>query len=137
MTMGLFNFFSAKSGNQDKFLSEQDYKNKLAKQTGMTPLTLVQLRKYDVTEDKELKLEYFFYTNTIDKAGLMAKELEELDYEVTFGQSGSDKKLFIVTGWTTPIKMSDAIVLNWAKQMCETGYKFDCDFDGWGTNPTQ
>ena len=135
--MGLFNFFSAKSGNQDKFLSEQDYKNKLAKQTGMTPLTLVQLRKYDVTEDKELKLEYFFYTNTIDKAGLMAKELEELDYEVTFGQSGSDKKLFIVTGWTTPIKMSDAIVLNWAKQMCETGYKFDCDFDGWGTNPTQ
>jgi regulator of RNase E activity RraB len=33
--------------------------------------------------------------------------------------------------------MDDGTVQSWAKEMCELGYKFDCDFDGWGTTPNQ
>ena len=47
------------------------------------------------------------------------------------------QKIFVITGWTSPIKMDENTVLNWTKDMCEVGYKYDCDFDGWGTNPDQ
>ncbi len=95
-----------------------------------------QLRKIDVSEDTELKLEYFFYTNTADKAKLFAEEIKKLNYEVTDKQSAYDNS-FIITGWTTKMKMEDKVVANWTKEMCELGYKFDCEFDGWGTSPNQ
>jgi regulator of RNase E activity RraB len=135
--MGLFRFFSTKQNGGGKFVTELDFKNKTTKQTQMTPQTMDQLRKINVTEDKELKLEYFFYTNTSDKAQAFATELQKWNYEVKHGQSAGDKKLFIITGWTTKMQMADNVVANWTKQMCELGYKFDCDFDGWGTSPDQ
>jgi hypothetical protein len=33
--------------------------------------------------------------------------------------------------------METTNVINWTKQMCKIGYQFDCEFDGWGTNPDQ
>ena len=60
----------------------------------------------------------------------MQGELDKLKYEVKFGSSLSNKKLFIITGWTIVMRMSNDIVLNWTKEMCEMGYNFDCDFDG-------
>ena len=31
------------------------------------------------------------------------------------------------------MQMSNEVVTKWVEQMCKLGYKFDCDFDGWGT----
>lgn len=135
ITMGLFDFF--KSNESGTFVSEQDFKKNISKQMQMTPMTMEQLRQIDVTEEKELKLEFFFYTNTTEKASQLETELIKLNYTVENRQSASNKKEFIVTGWTIKMKMSDAIVSNWTKEMCEIGYKFDCDFDGWGTSPDQ
>jgi regulator of RNase E activity RraB len=103
----------------------------------MTSRTFDQLRKLNVTDDQHLKLEFFFYTDTPGKAGQLATEMERLSYEVKHGVSEGDQSLFIVTGWTTKMKMSDEIVRTWTNKMCEIGYKFDCDFDGWETNPDQ
>ena len=136
ITMGLFNFLKQKSNN-GQFVSEIAFKNNRDKQMQMTPQTLDQLRKLDVAANKELKLEYFFYTNTADKAEKLAAEIGKLDYTVEYRISPGDKKLFIVTGWTTKMKMADDEVKQWTKQMCELGYKFDCKFDGWGTYPDQ
>ncbi len=96
-----------------------------------------QLRKVGVTPDKELKLEFFFYTDTVDKAQILAAEIQKLKYSVQHDRSAGDSNLFVVTGWTIKMKMTDSIVAEWAKQMCELGYKFDCDFDGWGTSIEQ
>lgn len=134
--MSLFNFLKPKT-NKGQFVNESDFKVNLKNQLLMSPQTLVQLRKHDVTTEKELKIEFFFYTNTSDKAILLAKELEKLNYIVQNRVSAGDKRLFIVTGWTTKIKMSEEVVKKWTNQMCEIGYKFDCEFDGWGTNPYQ
>lgn len=134
--MGIFNFLKQKS-NDGKFIDENAYKSTLEKQLKMTPQTLDQLRKLNVSEERELKLEYFFYTNTLEKAGQLATEIEKLNYSVKHGISAGDKKLFIITGWTTKMKMADAVVKQWTKEMCELGYKFDCEFDGWGTDPDQ
>lgn len=136
ITMGLFDFLKPKSNN-GQFVSEIAFNNNRDKQMQMTPQTLDQLRKLDVTADKELKLEYFFYTNTAEKAEKLAAEIGKLDYTVQHGVSAGDKKLFIVTGWTNKMKMADDEVKQWTKQMCELGYKFDCEFDGWGTDPGQ
>lgn len=134
--MGLFDFFKSKTNN-GQFVSETAFNNNRDKQMQMTPQTLEQLRNLNVTADKELKLEYFFYTNTADKAEQLATEIAKLNYAVQHGVSAGDKNLFIVTGWTTKMKMADEVVKQWTKQMCELGYKFDCEFDGWGTDPTQ
>jgi len=134
--MGLFDFLKTKSYN-GKFVSEISFNSNRDRQMQMSPQILDQLRKLNVTADKELKLEYFFYTNTADKAQHLANEIEKLNYTVQHGVSAGDKKLFRVTGWTTKMKMADEVVKQWTKQMCELGYKFDCEFDGWGTDPDQ
>jgi len=136
IVMGLFDFLKlkAKSG---QFVSETAFNINRDKQMQMTPQTLDKLRNLNVTADKELKLEYFFYTNTADKAEQLATQIAKLNYTVQHGVSGGDKKQFIVTGWTTKMKMAEQVVKQWTKQMCELGYKFDCEFDGWGTDPNQ
>ena len=136
LIMGIFDFLKPGS-NDGQFVSESSFKNNRAKQMQMTPQTLAQLREMKVTEDKELKLEYFFYTNTDIKAERLATEIGNLNYSVEHGVSAGDKKLFIVTGWSTKMRMTDDVVKQWTKKMCELGYKFDCEFDGWGTTPDQ
>lgn len=133
--MGILNIFKKASSGQ--FLTEKQFKSNSEKQIDLTPQTLNQLRELGVTENKELKLEFFFYSNTIEKVERLSEELKKMNYEVQFGQSEGDKKLFISTGWTAKMKMTNRTVTSWTKNMCEVGYKFDCDFDGWGTTPDQ
>ena len=134
--MGLFDFLKPKSNN-GVFVTEKAFISNRDKQMQMTSQVVEQLRKLNVTADKELKLEYFFYTNTAEKAEQLATEIGKMNYTVGHGVSAGDKKLFIITGWTTKMKMADEVVVQWTKQMCELGYKFDCEFDGWGTEPEQ
>ena len=135
--MNLFKIIQRKPGGNKRFVSEQDLKSNLTRQMNMTPQTLLQLRKYNVAEEKELKLEFFFYTDTMKKAEKLAGKIEKLKYEVKFGKAAGNSDHIMVTGWTTKIKMSESTLLSWTKKMCEIGYAFDCDFDGWGTNPDQ
>lgn len=134
--MGLFDFLKPKFHSR-KFVSETSFNINCDKQIQMTPEILDQLRKLNIVGDKELKLEYLFYTNTAEKAQQLATEIEKLNYTVQQGVSAGDKKLFTVTGWTTTMKMTVEVVKLWTKQMCELGYKFDCEFDGWRTDPDQ
>lgn len=134
--MGLFNFFKPKL-TDGQFVTEAAFRSNRNKQMQMTPQTLDQLRKINVSPEKELKLEFFFYTNTAGKAEMLATEIEKTGYSVQHGISAEDKKLFIVTGWTTKMKMTNEVVEQWTKRMCEVGYEYDCEFDGWGTEPDQ
>ena len=134
--MGLFDFLKPKS-NDGQFVTETAFIGNRDKQMQMTPQVLEQLRNLNVTADKELKLEYFFYTNKIEKAKQLATEIGKFNYTVGYGVSAGDPKLFVITGWTTKMRMADDVVIQWTKQMCELGYKFDCEFDGWGTDPEQ
>jgi len=133
--MGLFDFLKKSNGGQ--FVTESAFKSNLKKQVELAPQTLKQLREIGVTDDKQLKLEFFFYANTLDKVQNLSYELLKLNYEVHAGQSQGDTKLFIANGWTTRMKMDNETVERWTKEMVEVGYKFDCDFDGWGTSPDQ
>jgi len=134
--MGLFDFLKQKS-NDGRFVSEEAFNINRDKQVEMTPLTIQQLRKMNISADRELKLEYFFYTITAAKAEQLATEIGKLNYSVEYGVSAGNKKQYVITGWTTKMKITDEIVIQWTREMCELGYKFDCEFDGWGTMPDQ
>jgi len=137
--MGFFSslFGSKPNGGDGRFQSETAYAENRSRQLAMTPQTVVQLRKLGVTGESQLKLEYFFYTNTKEKAAALVQKLAELGYTASYDHSASDKKQFVVTGWTSPVKMDDETVLDWAGRMCDAGHEHDCEFDGWGTNPKQ
>src|SRR5437870_1400066 len=77
ITMGLFSsLFGCKRGGGDgRFQTDEAYTRNRAKQLAMTPQTVAQLPKYEVTAHTQLKLEYFFYTNTKEKAAALAQKL--------------------------------------------------------------
>jgi hypothetical protein len=138
ITMGLFSsLFGGKQGGDGHFQTEEAYAQNRARQLAMTPQTVAQLRKYAVTEESQLKLEYFFYTNTKEKAAVLAQKLTDMGYTGSYDHSASDKRQFVVTGWTSRLKMDDKAVLDWTARMCDLGHEHDCEFDGWGTNPKQ
>jgi hypothetical protein len=103
----------------------------------LTPATLKELRKHGVNSDTHLKLEYFFYTNSIEKASSLAKKLEKKKYSAEYRLSAHDSKTYLVNGWTDKMPMDEATVVKWTKEMCQIGYENDCEFDGWETTPMQ
>jgi hypothetical protein len=129
--VGLSDLFSR---HPRRFVSKEAFETNLEKQMAMTPQTLQQLRKYNVTPEKRLQLEFFFYTNTVENAVALAAELKNRNYKVNYGPSVSNEKVQLITGLSAEIIMSDAAVLDWTREMCTLGFKHDCDFDGWGTN---
>ena len=120
-----------------RFVSEQSFRENLAKQTTMTPQTMQQLRDYGVTHETTLRLEFFFYTDAQDKANSLVKALTGSGYEVQTRASAGKDRLLLITGWTTPLTMQDASVVAWTERMVRLGYEHDCEFDDWGTNPEQ
>jgi len=120
-----------------RYITESAFSQNRTKQTVMAPQTMAQLRKYGVSDETELKLEFFFYTNTEAKAVQLADDLKKKGYSVEQQPAAHDKALRVITGWTGKMKMTDAIVIAWTREMCELGYAADCEFDGWGTNPKQ
>jgi regulator of RNase E activity RraB len=120
-----------------RYFSRKAFEKNLERQLSMTPQTVKQLRGYGVTPEKELRLEFFFYTDTAEKAAALAAELLTRKYEVQHGPAAGGDKTQIVKGWTPKMPMNDRAVLDWTREMCTVGYTHDCEFDGWGTNPTQ
>jgi hypothetical protein len=136
--MGFFSkLFGGAPSEPGRFQTEAAYTKNRARQLTMTPQTMTQLRKYGVTPASQLKLEYFFYTNTPEKAATLAQHLASLGYTGDHGRSASGKKQYVITGWTPRLPMDDQSVLAWTALMCDTGHEHDCEFDGWGTNPQQ
>lgn len=130
----MFNIFR---GKPMKFISDRQYKDNLSTQLSMSPQTVEQLRSYGVTENEFLKLEYFFYTNTLEKAETLSRELSSMGYSTEFSDFADDDNIKIITGWTSPTLMTNEKILEWTESMCDIGYKHDCEFDGWGTTPEQ
>jgi regulator of RNase E activity RraB len=103
----------------------------------MAPHTMENLKELGMPDESELKLDYFFYSNMLEKVSNLAEDLQKLDYDVSFGEDKAEPGLFIASGISTKISMNEFNVTNWVRRMCELGYIHDCDFDGWGTEPQQ
>ncbi len=120
-----------------RFITQGKYESTSKKQAAFDHETLAVLRKYGVNDTSRLRLEYFFYTDSPDKAAALATVLRERGYSSESRQVEGDKRLHVATGWTTPLQMNEATVVNWSEEMCRIGFEHDCEFDGWGTQPDQ
>lgn len=127
--MEILSFLKHKKKKQ--FVSENDFTANQDKQFRLSIESLVSLRDAAVEEEDELKIDYFFYTNTLEKAQKLEKEIQKLGYIVNHGIASHDKNLFVISGRTTEIKMMHETLSKWAGDMCDLGYKYDCSFDNW------
>ena len=109
----------------------------LDNQVRMAPATLAQLADLGASPQSELKLEFFFYTNSPTRPPRLAADLVHLGYQTHHGLAAEAKGQSVVTGWTTPMAMAEELVVAWTRRMCELGFEHDCEFDGWGTTPEQ
>lgn len=112
------------------FVSENDFIVNQDKQFRLSIEVLVILRDLAVEED-ELIIDYFFHTDSLEKAQKLQKELQKLDYIVNHGNAFHDKNLFVISGRTKEIKMMHETLRLWIGEMCDLGYKYDCRFDTW------
>src|SRR5687767_5401479 len=131
----LFNLFKSKSKKPGRYLSEQEAKEDLVPgQIASNYPLLEALRQHGVTDNDQLKLEFAFFTNDIDKGESLKKALSvRADYSVD--DLIRVKKLWRLTGWSNKIKMDIDSINHWTFDMCKFGFDNDCKFDGWGTFP--
>ena len=124
-----------RSAGSERFVTEEAFEKNLQSQVAMTPQTLAQLRSFGLTDKSRVKLEFFFFTNSKQKAAALAKVLQKRGYKVEYGPSEADKKQLLVTGSTDKMALDDATVVAWTRDMCQLGFESDCQFNGWGTTP--
>lgn len=103
----------------------------------MTQQALTQLRKHNVSDQTKPRLEYFFHTDAGDKASALSDILLQKGYSANHGLAAGYKKLYVVTGWTDLMLMNELTIVEWTRHMCQIGYKHDCKFASWETNPDQ
>lgn len=134
--MGINDFLQS-AGASKQFVSEEKLEESVSRQTGLVPATLETLRHLEDKPSEELRLEFFFYTNTAAKAKEFSDFLKKRGYSVEYAKAAGISNAFLITGWSTKISMKEENVMAWTQEMCELGYQYDCEFDGWGTTPDQ
>lgn len=127
--MEILSFLKPKKKKQ--FVSKENFISNQDKQFRLSIESLVSLRDLSVEEEDELNIDYFFYTDTLEKSQKLEKELLKLDYTVNHRTNSHDKNFFEISGRTTEIKMMHETLREWIAAMCELGYKHDCSFDTW------
>jgi regulator of RNase E activity RraB len=137
LTMGLLSILFGCGDGSGRYHSQAEYESNLEAQAALTPQTMEQLHGIGVASDAELRLEFFFYTDTEEKAAKLAGALKDKGYDARSELAAAADGSFVVTGWTTKITMDTPVVVEWTKEMCGLGYSHDAEFDGWGTTPEQ
>ncbi len=113
-----------------QFVSEIDFITNLGRQSHLAVEMLVALREFDIEEDHEFEIEYFFHSNSIEKAKQLQKELSAIN-SLKGNEVIESKRPIVIKGQTAPVKMMHETLKKWATQMCELGYKHDCRFENW------
>jgi hypothetical protein len=119
------------NGGETKYVTEAEFLENLQMQTFLVKRTLEKLHHFSVVENKGTEVAFFFYTNAQEKAGELASSLKRRGYSVWHGPSDYDDKLYVVKGWTEKMSTDEEILGNWVKEMCQLGFAYDCEFDGW------
>lgn len=108
----------------------------LAQHLAMNRQSWAALQQHGVTEESELRLDFFYAAADEEAASRLAQFLEaETDYEVMPRSSGGGflrKQKWTISGTTQPTKVSSAILDQWVEWMVAAGFQFGCEFDGWG-----
>lgn len=127
--MEILSFLKPKKSKRQ--ISENDFTANQGRHLRLATETLVSLRDASIEEEDELKIDYFFHTDTLEKAQKLNEEIQKMGYIVNYGPALKDKNLLVISGRTKKIKMMHESLSKWVADMCKLGYEFDCSFDNW------
>jgi len=92
----------SKSTNEEApFVRRRTYIKNEKMQIDLAPIALNLLRNTGISEEKELKIEFYFYSRSQIKADALAEALTKLKYDVYTCKSAGRQNLILVTGCTT------------------------------------
>lgn len=120
-----------KSKEKKQFVSENEFIENRRKLVFSSVEKLVHLRDLNIDEEDKLKIEFYFYTDTFKKSEEFVKEIQKLNYTFRKEFLPNNNRLFVIYGSTIEMKMMYEVLKKWIVEMCELGYKFDCNFDSW------
>ena len=102
----------------------------------MNRATWAELQGQGVTEDTELRLDFFFVAAGQHQAEALAQTLRtRTDYDVeavSLEQGLLGRKAWAVKGTTQLTPVSLSALDEWVTRMVEWGDAHTCEFDGWG-----
>ncbi|AWK06843.1 hypothetical protein HYN56_22480 [Flavobacterium crocinum] len=127
--MSILNFLKPKK--EKRLVSENDFNANLVKHYRLATESLVSLRDAEIEEEDELKIDYFFYSDSLLKAEALQIELQNIGYIVKNKVAPHNKSAFVISGRTTEVRMMHESLSKWVAEMCEIGYKHDSSFDTW------
>jgi hypothetical protein len=101
----------------------------------MNAKTWQALMRNGLKPDTEVRLDFFFYSPSKEKAEDLKDLLEEYDYEAEINETelSSEGKL-LVSGRTIPTNLSLEKLDQWVEWMISAGKEHDSVFDGWGAS---
>lgn len=106
------------------------YENASVQAKGVSRILQI-LSTFSAKEGDELAIEFFFDTDTLEKAQNLADQLNQLGYEL-YGIYESNGKQSI-SGCTHSLKITNDAMIQWSDLMNDLGFENDCKFDGWGS----
>lgn len=108
----------------------------LAHQLEMNRVTWAELQKHGVTEETDLRLDFFYFAPGQHQAEALAQAIRtRTDYDVGAGAVKHGllgRKTWTVNGMTQPTAVSLTVLDEWVTRMVEWGNAHSCEFDGWG-----
>jgi hypothetical protein len=120
----MFNIF------KKKFITEEGHQQNTKRLQDLNPQTYELVLTHGVKDGEQKEFRFYFYTSNQNAAENLGKELS-----INFGyilenvhQTGKDWCVLGETG-KMPFHLNE--INKWTKEMCEFGYKFDAEFDGW------
>lgn len=120
-----------KPKKKKKLVSKNDFNANLVKHYRLATESLVSLRDAGIEEEDELRIDYVFYADTIQKAQTLEEQIQKKGFTASFEVALQDKNLFLISGKTGKIKMMHESLSKWVTEMSELGYEHDCIFDSW------
>lgn len=127
--MGLFSFLKSNK----RFVSEKQLQENIQNQQSMNEETLFEFSEYGIDENATRILEFYFFSNDVLMLEQLKNALQKLNYkELQLEKDPESKKHWALYGETNPMNMELNTINNWTKSLCEIGFEYDCEFDGWG-----
>jgi len=126
-------FFNSFRNHLYRFFSKKEMADAIAVQPKLN-YSLFKLFKQYGGAKTQSPVEFFFYTDTEDKANNLVIELVKLEYEIYGIYPPTEDTLeWSIIGATIPLFMNEHELTKWCERMNQLGYETDCRFDGWGT----
>lgn len=119
------------NSKKSQFVNEEDFEGNLVSQDYKLNRAFGVMEEFNLKAKEKLEIDFFFYTDTSEKAQKLSEELKKLNFEVSWHEFKMDRKIYSVVGSTDKMQNDEELLIYWSKFMCQLGYKFDCEFDGW------